>query len=71
MGCDGGVLQELRRQGDIWYATNIEIVDYMEAAGRLQFGAAGNMVYNPSAASVWIEVNGEKKEIQGGTLLEF
>jgi len=43
----------------------------MEAAGRLQFGAAGNMVYNPSAASVWIEVNGEKKEIQGGTLLEF
>ena len=56
---------------DIWYATNIEIVDYMEAAGRLQFGAAGNMVYNPSAASVWIEVNGEKKEIQGGTLLEF
>ena len=42
---------------DIWYASNIEIVDYMEATGRLQFGAGGDMVYNPSAASLWIEVD--------------
>ncbi len=41
---------------DIWYATNIEIVDYMEDAARLQYTAAGDRVYNPNARSVWIQV---------------
>lgn len=51
---------------DIWYATNIEIVDYMNAARNLKYTAAGDMVYNPSACSVWISVNGEIHEIHGG-----
>ncbi len=54
---------------DIWYATNIEIVDYMDAAERLQFTAAGDKVYNPSAQSIWIEVDKEKLEIPGGALV--
>ena len=56
---------------DIWYATNIEIVDYMEAAGRLQFTAAGDMAYNPNATSVWLEVDGKKYEVPGGAKLVF
>lgn len=51
---------------DIWYATNIEIVDYMDAAGRLQFTAAGDRVHNPSAIPVWLEVDGGKGEIPAG-----
>ncbi len=54
---------------DIWYATNIEIVDYMEAAGRLQFTAACDKVYNPNASPVWLEVDGGKAEIPGGALV--
>ena len=42
---------------DIWYATNIEIVDYLDNASRLQYTAAGDIVYNPNAKSVWIRVN--------------
>jgi hypothetical protein len=52
---------------DIWYATNIEIVDYMEAADRLRFTVGGDKVYNPSYDSVWISVNGKVLEIKGGT----
>lgn len=56
---------------DIWYATNIQIVDYMEDAARLQFTAAGDQVYNPNAQSIWlqVELRGEPKrilEIPGG-----
>lgn len=40
---------------DIWYATNIEIIDYMEAAKRLQYTADCSAVYNPSAISVWVQ----------------
>lgn len=56
---------------DIWYATNIQIVDYMEAAHRLQYGAQGNMVYNPSVMSVWLEVDGKKTEVRGGELIQI
>jgi len=58
-------------QDDIWYATNIEIVDYMDAANRLQFTAAADRVYNPSACGVWIEADGRKVEIPGGALVRL
>lgn len=54
---------------DIWYATNIEIVDYMEDAKRLQYTAAGDKVYNPNFQSVWISVNNEIREIPGGQMV--
>ena len=53
---------------DIWYATNIQIVDYVEAMKRLEYSADLSMVYNPSAMSVWISVDGEVLEIKGGEL---
>lgn len=39
---------------DIWYATNLEIVDYMNAARGLIYSADGTTVYNPHALDVWI-----------------
>ena len=56
---------------DIWYATNIEIVDYMNAAKNLKFSARGNMVYNPSAINVWISVDGNICEIPSGRTVEI
>lgn len=58
--------KQIGQRDDIWYATNIEIVDYLKALDRLEFSAACDFVYNPSAASVWLKVGGEVKEIQGG-----
>ncbi len=51
---------------DIWYATNIQIVDYMEAADRLQFAADMSFVYNPSVQKVWLSVDKEIVAIPGG-----
>lgn len=51
---------------DIWYATNIEIVDYMNAASRLKFTIDGDLVYNPSAQSVFISVDGTLIQVPGG-----
>jgi len=53
-------------RSDIWYATNIEIADYLEALRRLEFSVGGTLVRNPSAGSVWITANGEAVEIAGG-----
>ncbi|MDO3408147.1 polysaccharide deacetylase family protein [Saccharibacillus sp. CPCC 101409] len=51
---------------DIWYATNIEIIDYLDALKRLAFSVDGMLVHNPSALAVWVTVNGEAVEIVGG-----
>lgn len=58
--------QLVSNQPDVWYATNIEIMDYLEAAERLQYSATCNMVHNPSAMSVWITVDDAPVEILGG-----
>lgn len=52
---------------DIWYATNIEIVDYMDVVKMAQFAADNSFVYNPCAQSLWICVDDEKFiEVKGG-----
>lgn len=57
---------------DIWYATNIEIIDYMEAAKNLKFSANNEAVYNPGANSVWLQLNSNKcVEIKGGQYVDL
>lgn len=53
-------------RGDIWYATNMEIVDYMKRYQQLRFSASMDFVYNPSYGSIWIEVDGAIIEAKGG-----
>lgn len=56
---------------DIWYATNIEIVRYLEVLDRLEFGANNDYVYNPSADSAWISIDNVPKEIPGGQIVRL
>ena len=54
---------------DIWYATNIEIVDYMDVVKMAQFAADGSFVYNPCMQSLWLSVNDTKiVEAKGGQI---
>ncbi|MBR5743654.1 MAG: polysaccharide deacetylase family protein [Clostridia bacterium] len=51
---------------DFWYATNIEIVDYLEAQKALRFSSDLSRVFNPSALSVWILKDDEEIRIDPG-----
>lgn len=42
---------------DVWYATNIEIYDYVQAYERLEYSADGRQIYNPSCRTVWLVHN--------------
>lgn len=44
---------------DIWYATNIEIVDYVNAYRQLRFSANGREIFNPTSQTVWLEIDGQ------------
>lgn len=51
---------------EVWYATNIEIKDYVTALRGLIFSTDKKTVYNPSATTVWIGANSEVVSIKGG-----
>lgn len=57
---------------DIWHATNIEIYEYVRAFNRLEFGAEGAYVYNPSAIDVYIKwINNKNVVIHAGKTVEL
>lgn len=53
---------------NVWYATNIEIKDYITAVRGLVYSEDGKMIYNPSCQSVWLTVDGEPVCIPAGAL---
>ncbi|MFT8352579.1 polysaccharide deacetylase family protein [Clostridium saccharoperbutylacetonicum] len=63
--------EKVGNRDDIWYATNIEIVDYLKVCDNLQYSMKGDFVYNPNFRSVWVSVAGEIYEIPGGKQVYF
>ncbi len=45
---------KMANAGNVWFATNIEVYDYIDAFNRLVFSADGNFVENPSATDVYL-----------------
>jgi hypothetical protein len=56
---------------DVWYATNMEIYEYVEAYRALHFSVEGRFVRNPSAIPVWFEYAGVTCCVQPGETKKF
>ena len=56
---------------NVWYATNIEIYDYLMAQKSLHIAADESIIYNPSLLDVWIEKDGETVKIPAGETVIF
>ena len=54
---------------DVWYATNIEIYDYVKAYEALQVNVDETVVYNPSAMDVWFMKDNQTYCVKGGEVL--
>ena len=51
---------------DIWYATNLEICNYILATRSLEFSGNGLKVYNPTLLTIWATENGKTFTIKPG-----
>lgn len=58
-------------RNDIWYATNIEIYDYIDAYNRLVFSVDGKRVKNPSNQKVWFQYSERIIEVEAGAMIEI
>ena len=56
---------------DIWYATNIQVYDYVTAYERLQYSTDGSLVYNPTVTDVWLSRDGKRWCVKAGETLEL
>ncbi len=45
---------------EIWYATNIEIYDYVQAFNRLEYSVLGDIIYNPTNTDIYIALSADK-----------
>ena len=54
---------------DVWYATNIEIYEYIMAQKNLVISADNKLVYNPSATRVWFMANEKEYSVGAGEMV--
>ncbi len=60
------LLAYIGNREDVWYATNIDIYEYIEAYRALVFGVAGKQVYNPTCVDVYMLFNGKQVKVPAG-----
>ena len=65
------VCKKLANNDEIWYATNIEIYDYVQAYKSLRYSADGHMVYNPTLYTIYIDVDGKPYTIKSAETLRI
>lgn len=65
------ICEKLANNDEIWYATNIEIYDYIQAYKSLRYSADGSKVYNPTLFTIWLDVNGSWYSINPGETIRI
>ena len=60
------LLDRLGGRNDVWFATNMEIYEYLAAVSSLDFSLECSTVKNPSALTVWLQKYGEVYQIDPG-----
>jgi len=63
--------EKLGGHEDIWYATNMEIYDYVTAYNSLVFSADGTIIYNPTLIKLWFDIDGKAYSINPGETLNI
>ncbi len=63
--------EQIAEKQDVWYATNMQIYDYLTAFNALEFSANGDKVHNPSAIDVWFSADGKDYHIPAGKTVQM
>lgn len=53
------ICEKISGKDDVWYATNMEIYEYVQAYNSLVYSADGKIVYNPTLFDIWFDIDGE------------
>ncbi len=65
------ICKKLGGHDDIWYATNMEIYEYVQAYNSLIYNADNTKVYNPTLKTVWFDIDRKLYEIKPGETINI
>ncbi len=65
------ICKNLSYNDEIWYATNIEIYDYVQAYKSLIYSANGQKVYNPTLFTIYLDVDSKLYIIKPGETINI
>ena len=60
------ICEKVAGKEDVWYATNMEIYEYVTAYQSLVYSADGSRIYNPTLKTIWMERDEKLYSIQSG-----
>ena len=63
------ICEKLGGHEDVWYATNMEIYEYVQAYNALVYSANGKKVYNPTLKTIWFRTEEKIHRIEPGQML--
>ena len=56
---------------EIWYATNMEIYNYVEAYNSLVLSADETIIYNPTLIDIWLDIDGVVYKVASGETIKI
>ncbi len=65
------ICQKLSGKEDTWYATNIEIYDYVAAYNSLIYSADSSKIYNPTLKQIWMDIDGKSYTVKPGETINI
>jgi len=65
------ICQKLSFKDEIWYATNIEICNYVKAYHSLEFNIDMTLCHNPTAYTVWFNADGNDYCVKSGETIKI
>ena len=65
------ICEKMGNNPEIWYATNMEIYEYVNAYRSLVISADETMVYNPSLQTVFFDIDGVPYSVKPGETLKI
>lgn len=65
------LFEKVADREDIWYATNGEICNYHKKYQQLFFSQNGKKIYNPTDATIWLEIDNVEMSIKSGETIEL
>ena len=65
------ICQKLGNKDDTWYATNMEIYEYVQAYHSLVFSADSKIIYNPTLKKIWFDIDDVPYSIEPGETLKI
>lgn len=64
-----GICEKLRGREDVWYATNIEIYEYVTAMRSMVVSVDEDLIYNPTAVTLYLCIGGRRVSLAPGAMI--